>query len=154
MAEDTKTAAAQPAAKKSKKTLLIGAVGLLVVCGAGAAYWYTRPPAEPSAEGESAAEHEAEGESVLSFEPFVVNLADVQIVIAGAVTGAEVEEDPVAKVRLRSEVLALLMEQQSDTLMTPEGKEALKQAIRERASHSLEPHKVTDVLFSDFIVQR
>ena len=164
MTDQAKTQAAEPppAKKKSKKTLLIGVVGVLVIGGSGAGYWFTRPAADATAETHAAPEEE--GESVVSFEPFVVNLADagggrylrvnVQLVIAGAEAGAEIEEDAVKKVRLRSEVLGLLTEQTSDTLMTPEGKTALKLAISERASHSIEPHKVQDVLFSDFIVQR
>jgi flagellar FliL protein len=162
MADQAATQAApEPAKKKSKKGLLIGIVGLLVVGGGGAAYWFTRPTAEAAEAGEAA---EPEGESVVSFEPFVVNLADagggrylrvnVQLVLAGADASTEVEEDAVMKVRLRSDVLALLTEQTSDALMTTEGKTKLKEAISERASHSIEPHKVRDVLFSDFIVQR
>ena len=161
MTDQAKAPAAPPAAKKaSKKALLIGVVGLLVVGGGGAGYWFTRPAVDAATEEHAAPEEE----SIVSFEPFVVNLADggggrylkvnVQLVIAGAEAGAEIEEDAVAKVRLRSEVLDLLTQQNSDALMTPEGKNALKQAISERASHSVEPHKVMDVLFSDFIVQR
>ena len=163
MTDQAKAPAAPPAAKKaSKKGLLIGVVGLLVVGGGGAGYWFTRPAVDAATEEHAAPEEE--GESIVSFEPFVVNLADggggrylkvnLQLVIAGAEAGAEIEEDAVAKVRLRSEVLDLLTQQNSDALMTPEGKNALKQAISERASHSVEPHKVMDVLFSDFIVQR
>lgn len=162
MTKEASAEAAPAAKKKSKKGLLIGVVGLLVVGGGGGAYWFTRPTAEAAAEEHAAPEHE--GESVVSFEPFVVNLADgggtrylrasVQIVLAGAETGAEVNEDPVKMVRLRSEVLGLLTEQTSDMLMTVEGKDALKQAINARAAESLAPHMVLDVLFSDFIVQR
>lgn len=163
MTDQAKAPAAPPAAKKaSKKGLLIGVVALLVVGGGGAGYWFTRPAVDAAASEQAAPEEE--GESVISFEPFVVNLADggggrylrvnVQLVMAGAEAGAEIEEDAVAKVRLRSEVLDLLTQQNSDTLMTPEGKAALKQAISERASQSVASHKVKDVLFSDFIVQR
>ena len=38
-------------------------------------------------------------------------------------------------------------------LVTPEGKEALKKAIAERATETLEELKVTDVLFVEFVVQ-
>jgi flagellar FliL protein len=157
-----KQEATPPAKKKSKKGLLIGVVGVLVVGGGAAGYWFTRPAAGASADAH--AEPEPEGESVVSFEPFVVNLADggggrylrvnVQLVIGGAAAGAEIEEEAVKKVRLRSGILELLTGQTSDVLMTPEGKEALKHSIGEQASATIEPHKVMDVLFSDFIVQR
>ena len=39
-----------------------------------------------------------------------------------------------------------------DNLATPEGKEALKKTIAERAAKVLH-HKVSDVLFSDFVIQ-
>jgi flagellar FliL protein len=162
MAEDAKPQAAPPPAKKSKKGLLIGVIGALVVGGGGAGYWFTRAPAE--AAGEEHTAPQPDGESVVAFEPFVVNLADggggrylrvsVQLVVAGTETGAEIEGEAVKKVRLRSDVLGILTEQTSDTLMTKEGKDELKLAISERASPSIEPHKVLDVLFSDFIVQR
>ena len=35
----------------------------------------------------------------------------------------------------------------------PDGKNELKHAIAERATDALKPLKVTDVLFSDFVVQ-
>jgi flagellar FliL protein len=167
---DEPTAQAQPAPKKkSKKGLIIGALGALVLAGGGGAAWWLMRPAEAAADAaaegaaEEAAEAEAEESGILSFEPFVVNLADgqgsrflrvsVQLVIAGEDAAAELEEEPVKKVRLRSELLELLAGQSSDQLVTPEGKTALKAAIAERASKVLQPHKVIDVLFSDFIVQ-
>jgi flagellar FliL protein len=167
---DESTPQAQPAQKKkSKKGLILGALGALVLAGGGGAAWWFMRPAEAAAEAgagagtEAAAEVEEEGSGILSFEPFVVNLADgkgsrflrvsVQLVISGEDTAAELEEEPVKKVRLRSEMLELLAEQTSDQLVTSEGKTALKAAIAERAGTVLAPHKVTDVLFSDFIVQ-
>jgi flagellar basal body-associated protein FliL len=55
--------------------------------------------------------------------------------------------------RVRSDVLELLTEQQAPTLVTAEGKLALKNAIKERAAHALDHTKVIDVLFSEFVVQ-
>jgi len=154
--------ATPPAKKKSKKGLLIAVVGVLVVGGGGAAYWFTRAPAEASAEEHAAPEEE--GESIVSFEPFVVNLADgggsrylrvnVQLVVAGEEAGKEIDEEAVTKVRLRAAVLDLLTQQTSDALMTTAGKAALKDAIKTHAGEAMESHKVLDVLFSDFIVQR
>ena len=58
-----------------------------------------------------------------------------------------------AQVRLRSAIIDILTERTSDELVTPDGKKALKTAIEERATSLLEPAELSDVLFSDFVVQ-
>lgn len=158
------TEQAKPAKKKGKLPLILGAVGALAAVGGGA-YWFMRPaPEGAKAEAKAAAPaHEEEAAGVLSFEPFVVNLADgegsrflkvtVQLVVPGEATVAEIEENPVQMVRLRSDLLDLLSEQNSEDLVTADGKLALKEAIAERAAEVLDPHEVSDVLFSDFLVQ-
>jgi len=158
------TEQAKPGKKKGKLPLILGAVGVLAVAGGGA-WWFMRPVA---ADGKAAAEeaapaHEEEAAGVLAFDPFVVNLADgegsrflkvtVQLVVPGAEAVTEIEENAVQMVRLRSDLLDLLSEQRSDELVTADGKLALKEAIAERAAAVLEPHEVSDVLFSDFLVQ-
>ena len=55
--------------------------------------------------------------------------------------------------RVRSTILELLTQQTADQLVTPEGKAALKKAIGEHLETLLEDTEVTDVLFSDFVVQ-
>jgi len=47
----------------------------------------------------------------------------------------------------------LLAQQKADSLITPEGKSELKAAIAEHVKEILEEAKVTDVLFTDFVVQ-
>ena len=47
----------------------------------------------------------------------------------------------------------MLAQQTAESLITPEGKAALKTAIAEHVKTDLEETKVTDVLFSDFVVQ-
>ncbi len=154
---------AKAAKKKGKLPLILGAVGALAAVGGGA-YWFMRPaPADATEAHEEAPAHEEEAAGVLAFDPFVVNLADgegsrflkvtVQLVVPGAETVAEIQEDAVQMVRLRSDLLDLLSEQSSEELVTAEGKLALKEAIAERAAVVLEPHEVSDVLFSDFLVQ-
>jgi flagellar FliL protein len=168
MADEATEQPKAPAKKKGKRGLILGAAAVaLLGGGGGAAYWFTRPaPATATGqEAEAAAEeeHAGEGGGVLSFEPFVVNLADgagarflrinIRLVVAGEETATHLQEDEVAMVRLRSGLLELLAEQTSDQLVTAEGKAALKETISARASEIIEPEKVTDVLFSDFLVQ-
>ena len=73
--------------------------------------------------------------------------------VEDATIAKELEESPVVKSRVRSDILELLTEQQASTLVTPEGKESLKNAIKARTAHALENKKVIDVLFSEFVVQ-
>jgi flagellar basal body-associated protein FliL len=54
--------------------------------------------------------------------------------------------------RTRSAILELLSTQVATRLVTPEGKSEVKKAIAEQASRLLGV-KVTDVLFSEFVVQ-
>ena len=117
---------------------------------------------------ESAAHDEAEASAdghgvLLPLDTFTVNLADteatrflrtnVQLVLAVEEDVLkELEHEKVPIVRARAAVLELLAEQKSDVINTPEGKEALKKAISARAGKALH-HKVSDVLFSDFVIQ-
>ena len=65
----------------------------------------------------------------------------------------ELKKDALKQAQLRSSLLELLTQQMAEHLNSPEGKTDLKKAIAARATESLKPLKVTDVLFSDFVVQ-
>ena len=151
-----------------KKLIVIG-VGVLVLLGAGgggAWWWMHRAEAAQPAEGEEKKPQAAidpTDTGVLSLDPFLVNLADkdsprflratLRLVVGPKKQAAELNEDDVAKARIRSSVLELLTEQTSDKVVTPEGKAALRKTIVERSSKILSEGKVTDVLFSEFVVQ-
>jgi flagellar FliL protein len=154
-------AAAQPAAPvKSKKLLFILVAVLVVAGGGGGAYWFFAKPADAtSAEAKKAAEPPA----IINFDPFVVNLADagtprflrvtLGLVVEGEKSAKEFSENAVVRSQVRSSLLELLSQQQASQLITPEGKAALKKAVIERAAHNAPELKVTDVLFTEFIVQ-
>ena len=165
-------------AKKSKLPLIIGLVVLLGGGGGGGYWWMARQKAAAATETESghgeagkkdghAADGKegeaAEGGALLSLDVFTVNLADteaqrflrttVQLVIDGDEAAAkEIEEAKLPVIRVRSAVLELLSSQKSADIATPEGKNALKKAIAEKAAKALH-HEVLDVLFSDFVIQ-
>jgi flagellar FliL protein len=138
-----------------KKLLLVFTV-LLVLGGVGG-WWLMRGT---SAEAEEPA---LESRGMISFEPFLVNLADaggnrflkvsVQLVVANEAEAKEIEESPVVLMHLRSAILELLTMQQAQVLVTAEGKKALKDAIKTRVTPDLKHQKVIDVLFSEFVVQ-
>lgn len=153
--------------KRNKKKLLItGLSALIVLAGAGgAAFWWSQrasaqtqtPPADAAA-----ASHDSDDSGMVSFEPFVVNLADagvsrflrvkIQLIVGGAENAEAITKSPVKLSRARSAILELLTTQTSDVLVTPAGKAALRKAISDSLGHSLHA-EIIDVLFSDFVVQ-
>ena len=163
---------AEKKAGKSKTPLFAG-VGVLVLALAGGGYWFMgRAKAEPKHKDAAAAEEEPEEEVVeekgeralMPMEPFVVNLADeggshflrasVQLIVsANEAEAKEMEEKKVLTMPVRSAILELLAQQKAAELVTPEGKEALKEAIKKRAAQVFKKHKIREVLFSEFVVQ-
>jgi len=152
-----------PAKKGGSKLVMIVIVAVVLLGGGGGgAWWYLR--AAPANAGEHADEQEvpASERGLLAFEPFLVNLADagggrflkatVQIVVPEPHAVEHFKEKPVQVMQARSEILELLTVQTADALVTPEGKKALKEAIKEKVSRAI-GMKVIDVLFSDFVVQ-
>jgi flagellar FliL protein len=160
---------AAPAKKPASKLRLLIVGVIVLLAGGGGTYWWMRhqavaaeSPKHATAEEGDAAAHDPHDSSLLPLDTFTVNLADpgvsrflrvtVQLVLQGADTAATLEHDSLAVTRIRSAVLELLTTQRSDVLVTPEGKTALKTDIGARVSR-IAGHEVTDVLFSDFVVQ-
>ena len=152
--------AAQPAAPAKSKKLLFILVGVLVVAGGGGgAYWKFFAGASNTAEARKPSEPPA----IISFDPFVVNLADpgtprflrvtLGLVVEGEGHAKEFNENAVVRSQVRSSLLEMLSQQQASQLITQDGKTALKKAVVDRAEHNAPELKVTDVLFTEFIVQ-
>jgi flagellar FliL protein len=160
-------AAAAPAAEaakpKSRRGLILAATAVLVLLlgGGGAAYWIFASGGEGEVAPE-AAEESNEPSAAVPLEPFIVNLADAGgsrflrvnlSLIVDEAHALEFEESAVVKAKVRSAILELLAQQTADPLITPEGKAELKKAIAESAAHAVEGLHVSDVLFSEFVVQ-
>jgi flagellar FliL protein len=96
-------------------------------------------------------------------DPFVVNLADgggtrflrvnLSLVVEDNASAREIVEKEVVRAQIRSALLERLALETADQLVTPEGKKELKKAVAEQATHSAHGLKVSDVLFSEFVVQ-
>ena len=155
--------ASAPAPKKGG---LVKILLLLVVLGGGggAGYFYFLKGQPAQAEEHQAEEPAAEGPGgIVPLDPFVVNLADtgatrflrvnLSLVVADEEQAKEVEENAVEKARVRSAILELLAQQNASDLVTPEGKDTLKKTIAERVAHASHALKVSDVLFSEFVIQ-
>ena len=155
-------AAAAPAAPpKSKKLLSIIVAALVLLGGGGGAYWKFFASSATAAAEEPAPPAQATG--VISFDPFVVNLADpgtprflrvtLALVVKDEHEATEFEENEVVRMKVRSALLETLSQQEASRVSTPEGRAALKKHIIDLATHNAEHTKVSDVLFSEFIVQ-
>lgn len=161
MAEPQEQDAPAVPAKKKRGLLVTLVAGLLVLGGAGGAAWYFLGGA--TTEAHEPAEPPIEERGLISFEPFLVNLTDqggnrflkasIGLVVENEAEAKHLEENPVVMGHLRSAILELLTMQSAPVLVTPEGKDALKQEIRARVTGLLHDRKVLDVLFSEFVVQ-
>ena len=150
----------KPAKKGSKLPLIVIAAVVVLGGAGGGAWWFMRAPAAAAAEPK---EPDLATRGLVSFEPFLVNLADpgggrflkttIQIVVPDAKDAEHLKESPVVVSQARSAILELLTLQTADVLVTPEGKQALKDAIKTKIGPVLGHVKVIDVLFSDFVVQ-
>ncbi len=150
-----------PPAKGGRLKLFV-IVGIVVaLVGGGGAYWFLQKPVEAADEAHH--EEPPPTRGLVSFDPFVVNLADpgvsrflrvsMQLVVKDAEHATELEESKVAMMQARSAILDLLTTQTSDVLVTTEGKGKLRAAIIEKLHTTIEEFEVVDVLFSDFVVQ-
>jgi len=98
----------------------------------------------------------AEGTGLITLEPFTVNLADpggsrflrlsLRLVIESPEEAEKAQKNSVLLTRIRSSILELLAQQTADSLITPQGKAALKTTIAEHVTAVLKEIKVTDVL--------
>ena len=153
-----------PARKGGRgKLLIILAVVVILLGGGGAAAYFVmrQPPAARDQHEAPAPSHADDG--IVSFEPFVVNLADpgaarylrisIRLIVEKLEEAERIQKSDVLLMRLRSGILELLSNQTSERIVTPEGKTALKEAIATSATAVVKPAKVSDVLFSDLVVQ-
>jgi flagellar FliL protein len=168
----------QEAASKRGKGRLFAVVAVLVLLGAGAAgaYWaFGRTAAGKSAHAaagpeEASASHAGSSDrtasrnkGVLALEPFVANLADpegdrfikctVRLVIEGEEAAQAVRENDLALTRIRDKILTLVSSKTFAEVSTVEGKERLREQIQEQVSPIVEAGKVTEVYYTEFIVQ-
>ena len=134
---------------------------VVLLGGGGAAYWMYGGTKTEEGAAEPTPEETGPG-AAIPLEPFVVNLADpggtrfLRVSLSLVVEeeqAKELEENAVTKMKVRSAVLELLALQSAERLITPEGKTELKKAIADAAAKAVKDFHVTDVLFSEFVVQ-
>jgi flagellar protein FliL len=152
--------------KSGKLGILIGAFVLVLIVG-GAAFWaYPRFISGAKPGGAAKAEHDQKSveekvKATLALEPFLVNLADTEAsrFVKGTFQMGLAEElsengkDPVAIAAVRDSIITLLSAKTADQILTPEGKDKLREEIRARVNVVSPQLKVLEVFIVDFVVQ-
>lgn len=163
---DTESAATAPAPKKKGGGLIITLLSVIVLVGAGAVGWlfFLRAPAEKTPQVAAAEAAHADPIYFTLAENLVVNFRSpggtrfLQVGIELMTYDKEgvhtlEKHAPV----LRSNLILLLSDQSQDTLLSREGKEALRaEALAEirRAMTELDGHPVVEALyFTSFVMQ-
>ena len=154
----------------SKKVIIIGAVVLLLLAGGGGFFFLHHKKAGAKKEGQEQQHQMTPKEMekmikehpIVDLKPFVVNLSAPQgaapqylkvkiaLKLDKALTAKEIEY---RLPEIQSAILILLGAQTADAIQTTGGKLALKDAIRHRVNSRLDSGKVTDVYFTEFVVQ-
>ena len=145
--------------KKSKLALWLILGAAIVLLGSGG--FLARRYLSGSTEGAAAGKHEVK--SVMNLESFLVNLADMEstrflkvtfrLGLDDAKSGEEYEKDPVVLAATRDKIITLLSTKTAEELLTPEGKERLRNEIREKVNSVLPGGKIVEVFIIEFVVQ-
>lgn len=165
-------AAAAPAGGKNKLFMMIGAAVLVLGLGGGAGWYFMHgggnaEASEPARKEHGGSKKKSKKEAppeYLAIEPFTVNLQPengdqyLRVAFTLQVDGAEQAELIKANMaKVRSRVLLLLSGKKASEINTVEGKQQLAGEILAVVKQPFESHgeeqEVSDVLFTEFIIQ-
>ncbi|WP_031386749.1 flagellar basal body-associated FliL family protein [Desulfonatronum thiodismutans] len=151
------------------KWVVLLLVFLLLAGGGGAAYWFLMGPGAVSEdavleqEGDQAGRQGARTDfvpEIVTLDPFVVNLADplgrrflrmtLDVEVLNRAAIADVQRN---NSRIRDAVILLLAGKSFADLASMEGKITLKNQIVERLNQIVGGGRVTNVYFTEFVVQ-
>jgi flagellar FliL protein len=163
---ESKTEAEPEGESRKPWKLIIGAIVLLVIAGGLAIWAYPyfmgKQDSNPSAKEETAPESKHEQvKATLALEPFLVNLADtedVRFVKATFQLGLEKEpgeygDSDVAVAAMRDSIISLLSTKTAEQILTPQGKDKLREEIRSQIGAVTPDVKILEVYIVDFVVQ-
>jgi flagellar FliL protein len=171
MAQTTTSPATEASPKPKSNLLLFALVGLVLLGGGSGATWFflVHGKSAQAAPGEKTEKPEKkEPEFTLHLDPFTVNLDDQDESHFLRVTmelglghtpkgdaskeGAEASGLPIAQGR--DTILTILSACKANELLTPEGKDALKQHLLAALQQKVPEMDVRNVYFTEFLVQR
>jgi len=188
MSTEPKDKATAGAAPKKSKMMLVIILLLVVVAGAGGFFgWKYFKSAKADTTGHADASGHGDEESgdtedrqkkakknkkkdnvhgdgaTISFEPFLVNLADkeasryvktsIRLLVANKESAEAVAKGETLMPRLRDTILTLLSTKTAEEMTSNEGKERLKKEILEKVNEYLPEEGAQEVFFTDFVVQ-
>ncbi len=159
-------------AKKSGKKAIVIAALLVLLVGVNAGYWFYRNKAHGtsvSRAAATAAPAAVELETV-TLDPFIVNLADGQGYLKVGITlavhkaetgskrasaeGGERPTDTAHSAAVRDAILTTLMGETTASLMTMDGKNALKAKLKTDLQSKVPTLALQNVFFTDFLIQQ
>jgi flagellar protein FliL len=147
-----------------KKIILLILLGILLLGGGGgAAWWFMGGQGESSSTREVQAKTDGakpEQGPIMELEPFLLNLADrddlrfLKVSIKLELDRAEDKTDFHHKVpAIRDALLVLLSSKESQLLRTVNGKRRVREEIMTRVNGVMNHGQITNVYFTDFIIQ-
>ena len=158
--------------KKSPLLIIIGLVVVLLLAGGGGAVYFLVLKKPAAAEGEHAAPAEGGGKhgekggksatslgETVELPPFIVNLAGeggrfIKIVVVLQISSTPAKEELTNRApQIKDSVISVLSSKTPDEVLTPEGKLELKLEIIKRINQSLTSGVVTEMFFTEFVVQ-
>lgn len=102
-------------------------------------------------------------ESLVSFETFLVNLADpggdrflkatIRAVLSDPEVAEELQRDELTRSRVRDRIISVLTSRTVEDVANPGGKDSLRQQLLREINEALPDDVVTEVLFVEFVVQ-
>lgn len=169
MSEEAKADAKQEEPKKKGKLGLILIVLVTVIVAAGAGIGVAvmlglggEAKAEPAQQEAAAAAPSAE-EIIISFDTFVVNLADqsgdrfmkvtMRLVITSSDLQSKIESDVLTRARMRDRILTVLSSRTYNDVSNPTGREILRHELVQELKDVLETQAIKEALFIEFVVQ-
>jgi len=144
---------------------MLGLAGVLLLGGGGGAAWFFMGGGEEEKDGKHAKaahvdEHAEESGPIMELDPFLLNLADrdelrfLKVSIKLELDRPEEETDYPNKVpAIRDALLVLLSSKESQLLRTVNGKRRIREEIMTRVNGVMRKGKVSNVFFTDFIIQ-
>ena len=152
--------------KKSGRRMLFVMIGVAIVAAGAGAGAMLLLGGSAEAEAATAAGVEAlqdSTEMVVSFDTFVVNLADqrmdrfLKATVRAVVTDPELEElvngDPLMRARTRDRIISILSSRTFSDVSSPTGKESLRREIATELNQLCSGDPVKEILFAEFVVQ-
>ncbi len=164
MADESATEEAPAKAGSGKKMLILGLVSVLLLGGGGGAAWFFMGGKKEEGEKHAAEGHD-EGHAeepgpVMELDPFLLNLADrddlrfLKVSIKLELDRPEEKTDFQSKVpAIRDALLVLLSSKESQLLRTVNGKRRVREEIMTRVNGVMSKGKISNVFFTDFIIQ-